>query len=268
MFKSKVLLIFLIYGWAFFFHANYVMAVDVGITNLPSMISDEPFEISVFIEGAKDGTNYLRVDMYKDGTSNYFGETFNGSMWYGGSEGISYFPIEIKSSSTSAIVSAKIGNPSKGNYSGPGTYKLRVRRYTASGSSAQNDHQTPVDIQITYNIPTEVPKALPNTPQPVLTLFPEPTPAPTFIPTPKPSTPTLKSPTPKSEVLGKTEIRETPLPTSTDLSEPPAVMQESKNPFVLAIFLVFSGVGLTGYGGYMAYKKYKNENDSNGIISE
>ena len=63
--------------------------------------------------------NYLRVDLFKDGSFNYFGETFNGSDWYKGSDGKSYFPISIDSSKiATASVQTEVGSPSSRNFQG------------------------------------------------------------------------------------------------------------------------------------------------------
>ena len=90
----KICLIFLAFLLLLAFPTKS-FAVTVSITNYPSSISADPFSISVSILGASSGTNYIRVDLYKDGTQNYFGDTYNGSDWYNGSEGKQYYPITI-----------------------------------------------------------------------------------------------------------------------------------------------------------------------------
>jgi hypothetical protein len=171
-----------------------VSAVSITINNFPSTISSDNFLVEATISGATNATNYLRVDLYKEGTSNYFGETFNGSDWYIGSEGKNFFPVQIQNSSASASIYAQLGNPSTTYYPGPGAYKMKIRRYTASGSYSSTDIQTPVDIQITYTFPTPTPTESPSPTQ---------TPTPTSAPTPT-STP-VKTPTPT--------IQKTPTPT-------------------------------------------------------
>src|SRR3989304_5438603 len=76
---------------------NPVFAVTVSITNFSSTINDQPFTVTASVSGANAGTNYIRTDLYKEGTQNYFGQTYNGSDWYGGSDGKQYFPISIES---------------------------------------------------------------------------------------------------------------------------------------------------------------------------
>ena len=181
-------------------------AVTISVDQYPSSISQDPFTVNVSISGASEGQNYLRVDLYKEGTSNYFGETFNGSDWYGESDGKSYSSVTVDSSKTaSAHIQARIGTPSVTEFPGAGTYKLRIRRYTTSGNQASNDQQTPVNIEINYALPT--PTSTPSpTPKPTNTPIPSKTPTPIKTPTPttKPSsvstkvltvTPVFKNPT-------------------------------------------------------------------------
>ncbi len=161
-----------------------VSAVSVSIINFPNEIKDEAFTVTASISGASLGQNYLRVDLYKEGTSSYFGETFNGSDWYSGGEGKLYLPVNIDSSKiVLATITARLGEPEVNDYSGSGMYKLKLRRYTSSGNQAL-DQQTPVDILINY---------LMSTPEPTTTSTPTPqsiptvTPKPAVSPTPSPN---------------------------------------------------------------------------------
>lgn len=154
--KSLILTLILL-----FFGVSPVFAVTVSTSSVPSTITNESFTFNVSISGASSGTNYLRVDLYKEttGTPNYFGETYNGTSWYGGSTGTQYFPISIVSGQTwNGSIQGRLGNPSTTEYPGLGSYKLRARRYTSSGNTA-SDTQTPADITINYtaSIPTPSP---------------------------------------------------------------------------------------------------------------
>lgn len=142
----------------FLIFAKPVLAVTVTTSNIPSTITDQSFNFNVSITGAGAGTNYLRVDLYKDGTFNYFGDTYNGTIWYNGSAGTQYYPIVIVSGQTwSGSVQGRLGSPSSGDYPGPGAYKLKIRRYTNSGKASTGDTQTSRDISITYTAPTPSP---------------------------------------------------------------------------------------------------------------
>ncbi|HTK03393.1 MAG TPA: hypothetical protein VL401_01325 [Alphaproteobacteria bacterium] len=246
-------LIILVFSVLFLFiFPSTVAAVTVTINSFPSTVSStDPFQVEVSVTGATNATNYLRVDLYKEGTSNYFGETYNGSDWYNGSDGKSYFPIQIQNASASATISAQLGNPSINDYTGPGAYKLKIRRYTSSGSVSSNDTQTPVDIQFTYTLPTPTPTATPtSTPNPTSTPTPTPTktptstpvPTPTKTPTPKPTISSTPTDSPTPEVLSAATFE--PDPTAT---EEPILEEKSVNtskPPIFAFVLIGAGVVL------------------------
>lgn len=266
--KSKLKRVFIISILLFLFPQK-VLAVTLTLSNYPSSISSSEFSVDVFVDGPSAGTNYLRVDLYKDGTTKYFGETFNGSSWYSGSDGKQYFPITISSESTaSATLKALVGNPNSSEYPGPGSYKLRIRRYTASGNAASSDQQTPIDIQINVATPSPEPTQEPTqepTTQPTTT--PTKTPTPTPKATPKPTStkkPTIK-PTPTSDnsasessfVLTDISIgdeNQTPSPEG----QVAGASTSKKFPFQ-AVGLIMSGVGFMGYGAYSFYMKNKKQ---------
>lgn len=155
-------IILIIAGYLFL--ATPALAVSITASNIPSSITDQSFTINVSISGAFAGINYLRVDLYKDTTTNYFGETYNNSSWYNGSDGKQYFPITIISGQTwSSTVQARVGNPSSTDYPGSGAYKLKIRRYTSSGSQSSGDTQTPQDVTISLTSYTPSPAATPST---------------------------------------------------------------------------------------------------------
>lgn len=155
MFKKTLIIFFLF----FLFPTQSVFAVTITVNNYPSTISTESFMIGVSIsKEAKTGTNYLRADLFKEGTFNYFGETYNRKIWYSGSDGQQYFPVSVTlGATTSATLQARVGNPKASDFPGPGQYKLRVRRYTSSGSAASGDVQNPVTVNIAVSTPTPSP---------------------------------------------------------------------------------------------------------------
>lgn len=198
---------FLLFLFSFSF-IKQVQAVSVTITNFPSSISSDSFTVNVSVLGASSGTNYIRVDLYKEGTQNYFGETYNGNDWYSGSDGKQYFPITIidSKSTASASLQARIGVPNSSDYDGQGSYKMRIRRYTSSGGQGSEDaNNSAVSISINVptltSIPTNSPTPKPtNTPTPTVKLTNTPTVIKLISNTP---TPTTINPSPDNkEVLG------------------------------------------------------------------
>jgi len=178
-----------------------VYAVTVTLSDIPSSISSDPFTIRATISGAGAGTNYLRIDLYKEGSSNYFGETNNSVTWYNGSEGQQYYPATIVSGvDWSGSIQGRIGSPSTTDYDGTGVYRLRVRRYTASGNSASDNDNS---VAITIAFPT-------ITPTPSNTPTPQNTPTPTKTPTPTPTGKAASTPS------------TTPDPTATGILKKPS----------------------------------------------
>lgn len=177
----------------FFISASSVFAVSVTISNTPSSITDQPFNIDVSVNGAQAGTNYLRANLFPTGTTKYFGYTNNGTNFVNGSDYSQYFPIPIDSSGNwSGHLQAKLDTNSS-YYTGSGTYSLKVRRYTQSGSSYTWSNE----VTLAIDLPT-----------------PTPTPSPTSTPTPTPtSTPTSKKTTPQTTAA-------IPMPTTKSTSTP------------------------------------------------
>lgn len=260
---SKTKVVLGLFVLLFLCSVKNVSAVTLNINGYPSTISSgDAFQLTVSVSGADDGTNYLRADLFKEGTSNYFGETFNGSYWLNSSDGKNYFPIQIQNSTASATFLAKIGSPNLTDFPGSGSYKLRVRRYTASGNQASNDIGDPVTVQINYSIQTPTPSPT-STATP--TVRPTPTPQPSKSPTPKPtpiSTPTIR-PTQTPEVLGDVA---TPNSSSQPQEADESETVETKKPidkkaFVVIVASLLVGVGIVviSLAIYAMVKKMKNE---------
>lgn len=268
--KSNKLIFFLFIFLFISFFPKKVFAVTLDISNYPSVINSDPFSVDVFVSGASDGKNYLRIDLYKDGTTKYFGETFNGVDWYFGSTGISYFAIDIIDSTASATLQGRFGSPSLTEYLGPGNYKLRIRRYTSSGGSSTTD-QTPVDVNIQVATPTPEP-----TSEPTNTPTSSPTNSPTLTPTPTPvvtKTPTIKptnTPSPNEteeslnmEVLG-IQIEDN-LINSTQSSE--ENNDKPKSNFLPILFIVL-GISFVGFSGFAFFKQKRLNNSEDEKNSE
>lgn len=175
----------------FLFFPENIFGVTTTITNFPSTVSSEPFTLDVKISGASSGTNYLKVDLYKPATINYFGETYSGTNWYNGGDHVQYYPASIQSGvDWTGQIQTRTGNPNSSQYDAPGQYKMRVRRYTSSGNYNSTEANTSaVDVNITVLLPTATPTEAPtNTPTPTEVVTP--TQTPTIIenenPTPTP----------------------------------------------------------------------------------
>lgn len=243
---------------SFLILAPDTLAVTLSYSNVPSIISANPFTIEVTVEGPNPGTNYLRIDLYTEGSTNYFGETYNSSNWYKGSDYKQYVPITIgedKIATTS--VQARVGEPTASEYQGSGLYKLKVRRYTSSGNVNTSDEQTPATVNIT--VPLSSPPASPQVDPTLL-----PTPKPTNFPTPKASTTISKktsptpskkpSPQPSSVVLG--EAAASPSPGN---SPSPEVSGKKGSGFPVGLLFIAGGLMFSGAAGFLFYKKMEQK---------
>ncbi len=154
--NTKIL--YLVFILIFFLFPHQIKAVTTSITNIPSTITADQFDLDVTISGASAGTNYLRLDLYKSNTTNYFGETFNGTDWYSESDYTKYFPITIQSGADwSGQIQGRFGNPNSTQYDSMGQYKLRIRRYTLSGNyntTEANNSAVDIAIQVVSSSPT------------------------------------------------------------------------------------------------------------------
>lgn len=261
----------------FLFSPIKAFAVTINLSDIPSSISSDPFTVKVTISGATAGTNYLRVDLYKEGTNNYFGETNNGQSWYNSSDGKQYFPATIASGvDWTGTVQARVGSPSSTDYDGQGSYKLRIRRYTSSGNEGAQSNDNSVSIVIVVPTITPTPTV---TPTPSNTPTPTNAPTPTKTPTPVPTSTPAKTPTPvptnkagvsltpvvtstykatsAGEVLGsKTQDKIFDLPTPTSVNKPePTVRVEGiqTEPDNTAFFFIGGGLFLLCSCGILAF---------------
>jgi hypothetical protein len=150
----------------FFTAFKAIFAVDISLSNLPTQIDLEPFSLIATISGAKNGTNYLKIDLFKEGENRYFGETFNDYYWYGGANYNEYKIATITGNFWTGKISGRVGNTNIIS----GNYKIRLRRYT---SSSNYDYSSSYDILITVPTPTLTPTP-PSTP----TIIPTSTPLP------------------------------------------------------------------------------------------
>lgn len=235
-----------------------VFAVTVSITDFPSTITDQPFTLVASISGASAGTNYLKIDIYKDGTSNYFGETFNGSDWYNGSIYSQYFSINLQSGIPwSGSVQGRIGSPNSTEFDRTGSYKLRLRRYTNGGGyTSAEANGSAVTVSINLPTPTNTPTPSPtptqaptNTPTPSPTTTITPTPMPTLRPVTSPAAtaiPAAVNPVQQQQVLGQQQTAADnslfAIPSGTDNKDKNIQLFSSSDKQIISKILIFLGI--------------------------
>lgn len=191
-----------------------VFAISVTISNVPSEITDQPFNIDVTVSGAQAGTNYLRANLFPHGTTKYFGFTNNGTSFINSSDYYQYFPITIaQSGNWTGSIQAKL-DPDSSYFSGPGAYSLKVRRYTQSGSSYTWSNEVTLAVNFTTPTPTPTPSPTPNP-----TPSPTPSPTPTALPTPSNNSSTSKTKTSNvTKTPSPTLSPTTPIPSAQDIA--------------------------------------------------
>lgn len=275
----------------FFLFPKDVLAVSVTVNTYPNTISsNDPFTVNLTITGAETGKNYVKIQLYKEGsTPKFFGETNNGSTWLREASGANFFPVDIPSSGPwTGDVQGRIGSPSIDEYNGSGAYKLRIQRYTSSGTTGVEDENQSA-VSVTINVPTATPNpTATQAPTPTHTPTPTPKPEPTNTPTPSPtkaptSTPTKipsKSPTPSVAALKTTKLQPTrPMVGIRDGSgdsnlsvgkvmgsntmnvsdKMPGVPKDTNSYNWGKLFIIIGGVVAAAGIGFLLYNNYREE---------
>lgn len=272
--KQKILLqlSFCLFGFfiTFFFIHSHALAVTVNINQYPQTITQDPFTVSASISGATNGTNYVRVDIYKEGSTNYFGETYNGADWYSGSDYHQYLPIIIANGQWTGTIQGSLGSPSTSEYDGMGAYRIRLRRYTGGGTTNATEADNS-SVSITIVVPTPTPTPT-NTPTPNPTSPPTATPKPTVTPTPVPTTKSSPSPSISHILAIATDSadasKEGDLSASDEATLSPTSLQKVAGVHTSVLpnmLLIIAGVMVIGCGILFSYKfrKQKDGQDSN-----
>lgn len=239
-------------------YSNEEATVDVSISGLTSSSCPNSY---CYLQAAFTAPSLIR----------YFGFTKNhNGQWYEyiGSPDLSYiqstfFAFLPQNGSWSGQLTLRI-NPDDADYKDPGTYNIKVWRYTGNSSSAANASDF-VTINITGSTPTPI---LTSSPTPSPTIVPTSTPTPTKTPSPS-STPkktTTPAPSPAPTISPTLAPRPTSIPTNskaariasvaattataTPSSSPVVEVKNQKqiNPFVwIGLIFIFAGIGSIGY---------------------
>lgn len=244
----------------FLFSANPAHATRVvSITSDTSLLNGwEDMTVTASMSGFTNGeTIYIKGAFYKDGTSDYFGQTDNNGNWIVNNDTTTSQKQIIPNNWDGTL---KIrGDFNDSDYKGEGDYKLKVGFYyiTSGGKLSDVNWSTnSIDVKITNPPPTATPTPSPtNTPVP-----PSPTSKPTSTPTPKLTTvPTSKiSPTldPQAEGAEQTTasgLQIDPSPTTEVLGMSTQKDQVQPMPYILII----AGVVLFVVCGILLFLQWK-----------
>lgn len=214
-----------LFGFLFFvslFLPKTIFAsINVSISDLVQ--KEDYYQVTAIVTGMSSSSATFVQGMFTSlSSTKYFGHTFTKKgEWapYISSPEKTYVLdnfIELKNDIPQQIF-LKPDYESK-NYQGSGTYALKFKRFTASGSPS--DYSNSIEVNLSYalqpEVPTETPTPSPtttptSTSQPTTTLTPTPT---QRTPTPsKTNTPTTSSPT---STIPKATTTQTPTTTISD----------------------------------------------------
>ena len=274
MFNKEKLILFLITFFLFFVFPASVDAIGLVISN--PVVSNDEVTIQVEVTdinpsvSCTDSKCYLQ-GMFTKSTSSpsYFGYTQNNSLdWYkyNGTPSeeeirITFFYFTPTNNSWSRQL--KIKNDSADpDYTGPGDYFLRVKRYTGGSSSSAQDSNN-LTVGLSYVIPTEPPTSTP-TASPTLTPTSTATPTATKTPTPtKKVTPTAtpvaqETSAQENTILGLRNELATDTPTAGAAGE----TAEGKKLPPVALILIIIGSLILGVSGFAFIKKVREDKRS------
>ncbi len=245
-----------------------VLAVTLTVSNAPGSL-DENQEIQVDVSMLCLGCNdsYLRGVFYLSG-SNYFGFTQNNSgSWISTTnDKTQYFKIgqtDLIEGSWNGKLKVK-PDTSDSAYAGPGSYYLKVGRYTSAGDTSA-DWSNDLSLSITGPTPTPTPTLTPTStamPTPTATPVPTPTPTPTSTPTPLPT----KTPTPTPTKTPTPTIVQQSSPTATptgssfvlgDTSASEATPSSGRRWQPIVVSLLFVGMGLVILSGVLFWNIWR-----------
>ena len=178
---------FFIFLALLFFTCSFIANAGYSLTfsNPPkSLNEDEEFEIDVsFVGESKTYASkkyFLRAVFSEKDSTKYFGYTHNGKESWGNSGSDKSLLLEI-TTNDEASWSGKLKvkpDVTSSNFSGEGTYFLKVGRYTSQNDSSADwtDQEEEVFISYTAPSPTATPTSNPtSTPQPTQVQEPTPT---------------------------------------------------------------------------------------------
>lgn len=235
-------------------------------------------DTSISVDASMSGTTsnyYLQGTLRSVGSSKYFGATGSSSGW------VDYVSSPEKEFITSNFFQTNVQNASwsgqlkmryfvdDDNYSGPGPYELKVRRFTGGSTSAAGESNTLI-VNLTATLPSPSPSPSPS-PTPTPTPISSPSTAPSVIPSPVGVGSTRPSPTPRPDLspppagtvagdsteidLSGFGIAPTPIEDPSlrgDSSQGPTLNQSRAK----TVILIGSGLILLSIAGFFAYRRY------------
>lgn len=255
--------------------AQVFAAISFSISN--PQTTDDKITIDVSISGLSssscpDNNCYLQAAFTSQTQTRYFGYTQNNNNeWYkyDGSPEQDYikstfFNFHPQDGNWSGTLTIKVDEQDS-DYDGPGTYDLKVWRYSGNSNSSSGDADNLLPIELTVSQPTPQPTSTPN---PTSSPTPKPTSSSTTASTKKSPSPTpQKNPTPSAspssspEVLGQKDLAQgfTELGAADIVNSPSPSPSTYDNPFNKNVSKILIGAGILfiiiSSGVYLWYKR-------------
>ena len=193
---------------------------------IPNQILD--LQVNLSLQGQSNKIYYLESAFRPENSTRYFGETWNDIDWIPYLSSTNYQTLKQiitdQSGNWSGTVSAKL-DTSDPLYTGPGSYTLRLKRFTESGSSntwADTDYQ--INVVEELSSPSATLSSYDSSSESVTLadVADSPTPTPSQIPTPSPTPMATPTPTP-SPTSNKSTFLITSTSDSTEGNTPIAI---------------------------------------------
>lgn len=255
---------------AFLFVCPYpaFAVMTMSFSGLPSSINqDEEFTIQTSLSGASNNptTYYFRAAFYVDGTTQYFGYTYNNQgVWNNSPSDYKQF-YQINTGTTGSFSGPiKVKADLLNNYfKGSGEYQFKIGRYTEGGSGPTWSDP----LATTIIGPTPIPPTATPTPQSTPTLEPTSSPIPTTLS--RPTNLPKSTATPTSPVLADaikveedTGLENNPTipPLMTDAPKEPVQMttEEKLRPFIPAVLIFTGAILMLACGTPLLVKKIRS----------
>lgn len=243
----------------FLFWPKKVLATPPILNSYPDIITvDEEYSVEATMSGLSKNTIYrLRLVLAKPGTWQYFGSTWNESDWYNGTPSpinyANFLTVTTNNDGTWFGEVRGLIESSDPNYGdGPGSYDLKLGRYTEAGSTATWSEPKTVTLE-----------DLTPTPEPTPTEESEEEPTPEESPSPSPTSSPKPIKITGATLSGKVLSEEESSPAgyfpweATEEGKGQEATSSSRTRFIPKLFLVSGLVFLFVSGGYLWYNQRK-----------
>lgn len=157
--RLKIVLLFPVIGFLFFCPPKVLAAFNIDSVSPTTITSpDEVITLSVSATNLDNIQQYFQAAITKEGESDYFGFTNNGTDWKKYESKPDYttcYPFTPINKIWSGQIQAKIDTTDSG-YDGPGNYTIKLIKYITSSSGASSNNTATININLVSDSPPSV----------------------------------------------------------------------------------------------------------------